>query len=296
MRDEQIRRDAEARRGVTDTTARTAGSATTGTLARLEDLDDYGVADGYPDPRGWSVRARDGRKVGEVKNLLVDRQALRVRYLEVELDEGVLTDSRRDHTTGRDRDDRLIHVPVEQARLDDDQDDVRLNLDAAALGALGRADERNAAPVTADHHRQFFGRRAPQGDAPYLVLHEERLAVGTRAVEGGTVRVHKSVETERVQERVPVREEHVTVERHAVSPERARSMDGRAQIGEDEIRVPVMREEVVTEKRVVPTEEVVVRKEVRTEQKTINDTVRKERAVVEGDGVTRDRRPDGGTA
>ena len=36
-------------------------------LARLDDLDGYKVADGEPDPRGWDVRAADGRTVGALR-------------------------------------------------------------------------------------------------------------------------------------------------------------------------------------------------------------------------------------
>jgi uncharacterized protein (TIGR02271 family) len=78
-----------------------------------------------------------------------------------------------------------------------------------------------------------------------------------------------------------VRREEVTIERHPVNA----AAVGDVAIGEDEIRVPVMREEVVAEKRVVPTEEVVVRKHAVTEERVVEDDVRRERAVVDDSQV-----------
>ena len=41
--------------------------------------------------RGWEVRTTEGRRIGKVDDLLVDRQAMRVKYLDVELDRDVAT-------------------------------------------------------------------------------------------------------------------------------------------------------------------------------------------------------------
>lgn len=54
----------------------------------------YKVADGGPDVRGWEVTGSDGRRIGEVDDLLIDPAALRARYLEVRLDHGLLEGSR----------------------------------------------------------------------------------------------------------------------------------------------------------------------------------------------------------
>lgn len=54
-------------------------------LAHLEGSG-YKVAEGDPDVRGWDVMDRDGGRIGEVDDLLVDTEALKVRYLEVRLD------------------------------------------------------------------------------------------------------------------------------------------------------------------------------------------------------------------
>jgi hypothetical protein len=52
----------------------------------LRSLHNFKVAEGDPDVRGWDVLGADGRKMGEVDELLVDTRGLRVRYLDVTLD------------------------------------------------------------------------------------------------------------------------------------------------------------------------------------------------------------------
>lgn len=59
--------------------------ATDKRLAHLEGSG-YKVAEGDPDVRGWDVMDRDGSRIGEVDDFLVDTEALKVRYLEVRLD------------------------------------------------------------------------------------------------------------------------------------------------------------------------------------------------------------------
>ncbi|MBW3656879.1 MAG: PRC-barrel domain-containing protein, partial [Gemmatimonadetes bacterium] len=60
----------------------------------LSQLDGYGVADGDPDIRGWEVYSQDGRKIGSVDQLLVDRDAMKVSHMEVDVDEQLV--ARRD--------------------------------------------------------------------------------------------------------------------------------------------------------------------------------------------------------
>jgi hypothetical protein len=55
-------------------------------LTPLTALPDYKLAAGTPDVRGWEVFGADGRRIGEVNDLLVDVDAGRVEYLDVRLD------------------------------------------------------------------------------------------------------------------------------------------------------------------------------------------------------------------
>lgn len=60
------------------------------TLFYLHELSDYKVADEYPDVRDWEVKDANSRTVGKVEGLLVNKNAERVVYLDVEVDEDVI--------------------------------------------------------------------------------------------------------------------------------------------------------------------------------------------------------------
>src|SRR3712207_9188206 len=94
-------------------------------IVPLSKLTGFRVAPGDPDPRDWDVVAADGRTVGVVRDLLVDREAMRVRYLEVLL-EG----------SGR----RTL-LPVGTALMDDAADRVHFHqLSPEQLGRLPEYD------------------------------------------------------------------------------------------------------------------------------------------------------------
>src|SRR5215210_5120795 len=78
-------------------------------VAALSDLGDYEVAEGYPDPRGWTVRASDGAEIGKVHDLIVDTGTMRTRYLDVRLSSDVANTD----------DDCDVLVPIGTARVDD---------------------------------------------------------------------------------------------------------------------------------------------------------------------------------
>jgi PRC-barrel domain protein len=59
----------------------------------LGKLPNYRIAAGDPDVRGWEVLGSDGRKIGEVDDLLVDTHRLRACYLDVTLDPGLREES-----------------------------------------------------------------------------------------------------------------------------------------------------------------------------------------------------------
>ena len=86
----------------------------TSVLRRLRDLSDFEVADGNPDVRGWTVRGGDGQALGLVYELIVEPEALKVRYLDVELDARF---HRREH-------ENHILLPIGVAALDADDDNV----------------------------------------------------------------------------------------------------------------------------------------------------------------------------
>src|SRR5829696_7565091 len=105
---------------------------------------------------------------------------------------------------------------------------------------------------------------------------EEELAAGTREREAGQLKVRKRVRTDREQIEVPTRHEEVSVERVPVEGEASE-----AEIGEDEVVVPVTEEEVVVGKRPVVKEEVRIRKDVVEDTEVVEEDVRREEIEVE---------------
>jgi uncharacterized protein (TIGR02271 family) len=111
---------------------------------------------------------------------------------------------------------------------------------------------------------------------------EEELAAGTREREAGQLKVRKRVRTDRQRIEVPTRHEEVSVERVPVDGEATE-----AEIGEDEVVVPVTEEEVVVGKRPVVKEEVRIRKDVVEDTETVEEDVRREEIEVEDETSTR---------
>jgi uncharacterized protein (TIGR02271 family) len=134
-----------------------------------------------------------------------------------------------------------------------------------------------------EHARSGFER----GRESRLTLSREELDVGKQRVEAGEAKLRKTVETEHVRETVPLQREEVHVERRPIDASSAAAGDVR--IGEEEIRVPLSREEAVVEKRAVPVEEVVVRKDLVTEERAVEADLRRERLDDSGLADVRDR-------
>lgn len=271
--------------------------ANTDRIIPLDQLDDFTVADGDPDVRGWEVLASDGRKIGEVDELLVDPTAMKVRYLDVDVDDDLITAD----------DDRHVLIPIGYARLHEDDDQVFVDTlkstDLAGLPAYRhealtreyetdlrtRFDKTYKADTTPDKdfyahesydQDRFFGSRRGTEDEKRVTLSEEQLAIGKAEHRAGSVEVDKDVETRHVRENVPVRHEEVVVERRPASA----GMSAKPRIEEDEVRVPVTEEELVVDKRAVPKEELVVRKQEVVENETVEADLRREKAEVHREG------------
>lgn len=110
---------------------------------------------------------------------------------------------------------------------------------------------------------------------------EEQLRVGKRLVDRGRVRVRTYVVETPVEETVTLRDETVSVERRPVTRELA-DVPADA-FREREITVTETDEEAVVSKQARIVEEVVVRKDVATENQVVRDTVRRTEVDVEDD-------------
>jgi len=85
-------------------------------LLPLSRCEDYQVADDSYDVRGWDVIGADGEKFGRVHELLMDVNAMKVRYLDININKDFL-----DH-----EDELQMLVPIGTAILNGDDKNVIL--------------------------------------------------------------------------------------------------------------------------------------------------------------------------
>jgi len=100
---------------------------------RLQELDrsDFEIVEGQPDIRGWDVRASDGKKLGEVDELILDAKQRKVRYMVVDLDDNDF-----------DLEERKVLIPIGMAELHERRDDVVLySIQPTQLAALPEYEE-----------------------------------------------------------------------------------------------------------------------------------------------------------
>ncbi len=99
------------------------------TLYYLDELSGYKVASDYEDVRGWEVVDPENRTIGEVDNLLVNRNTERVVYLDVEIDDklakqvGQANDrpvSEGTHSFVNEDGENHLIIPIGSVELDED--------------------------------------------------------------------------------------------------------------------------------------------------------------------------------
>lgn len=122
-----------------------------GKLARLDELSDVDVASGQPDPRGWEVIGANGARVGKVDHLIGDTNAMKARYLTVQVDEGIAPD-------------RRVLVPVGHVHLDRERSQVRADaLDPSRMTTLpayeGSIDREYETRLTRGYSQAYEGER-----------------------------------------------------------------------------------------------------------------------------------------
>jgi len=180
-----------------------------------------------------------------------------------------------------------LGIPEEEAHYYEDE--VKSGRCLVTVKAAGRASE--AETILRRHNAYDFHRRADAPAQPMAGVHsaargekiqlaEEELRARKTPQQAGEVRVRKEVVTEHETLNVPVRHEEVVIERHPVSGQAGAAA---LQPGQ-EIRIPVMEEQVKVEKQAVVKEEVNVGKRAVQENQQVSGTVRKEQIKVEETG------------
>jgi uncharacterized protein (TIGR02271 family) len=245
---------------------------------------------------GYEVYDRDGERIGKPDDLFVDEED-NPEYV------GVWTDPSGSRSLLIPAevvtvDDTLRHMVVSHPRslveagpsLAQDEEltpgleeRVRMHYGLAGLpGAENRGGYGTYYRGDSEHAEKrggLAGPDVPAGDEEELRVRrsEEELRVETREREAGAVRVRKRVRTDRERIVVPKKRVEVTVERVPVVEGEA----GGSEIGEDEIVVPIIEEEVIIEKRPVVREELRIRKEVVEDTEVVEEDVRREEIEVD---------------
>lgn len=229
----------------------------------------------HPDVRvGMTAYTMDGEKLGVIAridedNLLIERGwFFRKDFL---IPYGDIEDVREDQ------------VIVRQRRADFEEETRSESWDTGESDLTGRASEmgeriRDTGERLGERAKGVSGYRGRVEEETRIPVREEELEAQKRVKES-EVNIRKEVRTETQHMEVPVRKEDVIVERVPVDESRTAEMGGEA-FREEDIRIPVMEEEVEVTKRPVVKEEVRVRKEVRTETEPVSGEVRKEDVTV----------------
>ena len=227
---------------------------------------------------GYEVYDPNGEKIGKVDDLFVDEQE-NPEYVGVKM--GFLGTS-------------STLIPMDTITVDESAGRLVTSADKETVkNGPTFDDDREISPDFENEVYSYYGlqrtetteergaydaypRESTDEDELRVQRSEEELRAGTREREAGALNVRKRVVTERQQMEVPTRREEVTVDRVPVDSETSE-----AEIGDEEIRVPVTEEEVVVEKRPVAKEEVRIRKDVVEDTEVVEEDVRKEEVDVD---------------
>jgi photosynthetic reaction center H subunit len=230
-------------------------------IAPLSELDDFEVAEGYPDIRGWRVASADGEEVGKVRDLLIDVDQMRTRYLDVRLTKELAA------SPGE----RDVLVPVGTAQVVEGKDVVRVPLTAERFGLLPLYErggltrthelevrrhfslgEAAAAAVTGTvagaatrsfyddegyDDRRFFGKRRTRAEEDVAARRVDAERADAARLDAERLEAERAAATRDGRER--------ELRERDVRDVRDRDVRGR----DDEIRVPVEREDAVVLKR-----------------------------------------------
>src|SRR5215207_3994490 len=243
---------------------------------------------------GYEVYDRNGEKIGKVDDLFVDENdqpeylGVKMGFLGLEGTSLIPWELTRVNEEGH-----RIEVSVEKAQVkegpsfNDDRDITpEYENEVRSYYGVGGSSQESAELADRGAYGDYYG----DEDELRVQRTEEELRVGTREREAGALKVRKRVRTDREQISVPTRHEEVSVERVPVEGREA----SEAEIGEDEIVMPVTEEEVVVEKRPVVKEELRIRKDVVEGEEVVEEDVRKEEVDVEDATTTRSRSRDAG--
>jgi len=215
--------------------------------------------------RGKPVQSADGDEIGNFEGIFYDVDTRQPEW--IALGSGALGSKRvlvpfEGAAPGGDG--LTVSYPADQVRNapDVDRDEISHELEQQLYEYYG---------LSSGPQQQATG-----GDG--VIRSEEELQVGKREVEAGRMRLRKWVETEPVELDLELRREVARVRTEAID-----QPVSDAELGDEEIEVPLRAEEPVVAKQTVAKERVSVDRDIEVEQRRVTDEVRKERVEVETD-------------
>lgn len=132
----------------------------------------------------------------------------------------------------------------------------------------------------------------PDENAP-IQLYEERLVTQTQRVKTGEVKISKKIVTNSASADIPVTKEKIIIEIESIYTGETRIDIGEARTAEDgSVHMDIYEEQALSCRRIVPYQNVSVRKEIVTDTVTAQELLRRE----ELDIVTERVQADGSTA
>jgi uncharacterized protein (TIGR02271 family) len=236
--------------------------------------------------RGNPVYDASGDEIGQVDEIFYDRDSGQPEWLGIGT--GFFGTKRvLVPMEGADLREDGFYVPYSKDQVKDSPD-----IDGDEIGeeteqglyahyGLSQSERRRESGLPEGDRRRQNGPR----DKASVTRSEEELEVGKREVEAGQVRLRKWVETEPAEVDVELRRETARVTREAID-----EPVNDADIGEEEVKVPLKAEKAVAQKRTVAKERIGVEKDVETERETIRDELRKERVEIDDSSEGRKRR------
>jgi uncharacterized protein (TIGR02271 family) len=133
------------------------------------------------------------------------------------------------------------------------------------------------------------GAEAPMTE---ITRSEEQMRIGTERHEAGRVRVRKWIETEMVEQTIPVSHEEIRIDREPIT---GAGPDPKVTISEADQEIILYEERPVITKETVPVERVRLRTEQVQDEQTVRGELRKERIeVTRDDGARGPERGEGG--
>ena len=234
--------------------------------------------------RGTTVYSSEGDKLGSVEEIYIDEETNKPEW--IGLGTGFLGTKRAIvPVVGADAQGDGLYVPYSKDQVqgapDIDSEEISQETEQTLYShyGLGYSEQRSETglPEGAPTAGTTSGGYASEGTQE-VTRSEEELRVGKRETEAGRARVRKWVETTPVEMDVDLKREAARVTREPID----QPVSG-AEIGEQEVEVPLRSEEAVVEKQAVAKERIGVEKDVTTDREVVSDEVRKEQIDVEGD-------------